>query len=170
MASLYRFFLHGILLYILWEIFFYFFRFNFLFTNIYDLGLIYFRDALLYGTHYFLNIVGYESYVDTIRETLHISGAKAVWVGRGCMGRNLQGLFAGFIIAYPGQLKSKFWYIPLGFGVIFMINIVRIGGLAIILKCCPDNMDFNHHFVFKYTVYFFIFLMWVFWIKKFATK
>ncbi len=167
---IYKFFINGLILYLIWLIFYEFFK-NLLFiSHIYEYGTVFFRDSLLYGTYFFLKIISFASYVDTTRETLHILGAKAVWVGRGCMGRNLMGLFAGFIVAYPGKLKSKLFFIPIGIFVIFLINIVRIGGLAIILKCCPENLDFNHHILFKYTVYFFIFLMWVFWVKNYSHK
>ena len=80
------------------------------------------------------------------------------------------GLYVGFILAYPGKIKHKLWVVPAGLLVIIILNIMRISGLTYLVLRWPEYVDINHHVIFKYTVYFFIFLMWYFWIKHYSVS
>ncbi|HLP33030.1 MAG TPA: hypothetical protein VK202_06125, partial [Bacteroidia bacterium] len=48
-----------------------------------------------------------------------------VGVGRACNALELFVLFAGFIIAFPGSVKHKFWFIPVGLVLIHFLNVIR---------------------------------------------
>lgn len=89
-----------------------------------------------------------------------------VGVGRGCNALELFVLFAGFIIAFPGSLKHKLWFIPLGVVLIHFLNVVRVAALAMIQFKAPQYLDFNHRYTFTFIVYGVIFLLWVIWVKK----
>lgn len=76
-----------------------------------------------------------------------------------------------FIMAlFPGPWKHKLWYIPTGILVIQLISIVRISGLAVVLRMWPDSFDFAHDYIFKTLFYGVIFLMWVLWVEFFRCK
>ncbi|MEN8122364.1 MAG: hypothetical protein ABFS35_18610 [Bacteroidota bacterium] len=159
-----KFFINGTLLFGLWWVFYTFLRDTAFIHDIYEDVTAVLTNNLLVASKYFLSILGFET--EVFGKTIRIAGTGGVYLDRGCLARNLMGLFVGFIIAYPGTIKKKLWFIPLGLVFITIINIVRISALAYIMVCCPEHVDINHHVIFKYTVYILIFLMWYIWIKK----
>lgn len=159
-----KFFINGALLFCVWWVFYTFLRNTVFIHEIYEEVTAILTRNLLIASKYFLGIFGFET--EVFGKTIRITGTGGVYLDRGCLGRNLMGLFTGFIIAYPGIIKKKLWFIPMGLALITVINIVRISALAYVVVCCPEHVDINHHVIFKYTVYTLIFLMWYIWIKK----
>ena len=84
---------------------------------------------------------------------------------RGCVGRNVMLAFAGFIIIWPEKFLKKIAYIAFGLVVIVFFNVIRISSLMFTQKFYPDWFDFNHGYLFKYTLYAAVFLLWVLWFK-----
>lgn len=113
-----------------------------------------------------LNLIGYS--VEIYGKTVKIIGSFGVHLDRGCLGRNTLGLFVGFILAFPGKIKNKVWFLIMGIGIFIIVNVLRIAGLAITEFCCPERLDFNHHYLFKIIVYIIIFFLWVWWIQKYS--
>jgi len=172
---IYRFIFKGVALISVWLIFYKLFRNVEFINSLYESGIALVLDGLTHTTHFALELFGYKSTiyfnkVTGFSDILKIDqAAEGVWIGRGCIGRNLMGLFAGFLIIYPGNYRTKLWYIPLGLFFIFFLNVLRIGGLALILLYNPNLMDTsfdNHHDIFNYTVYAIIFIMWYIWITR----
>jgi exosortase family protein XrtF len=91
-----------------------------------------------------------------------------VEVGDPCNGLELFVLFTIFIIAYPGPLKRKLWYIPAGMLAIHFINAVRVLVLTIIATENYKALDFQHDYTFTIVVYSFVFLLWYLWAVKFS--
>ena len=123
---------------------------------------------LLQASQITLGWMGEDSLI--YRKSLQQIGGNGILLDRGCLGRNLMGLFAGFLLVFPGNWRSKLWFIPMGLAGIVLINISRIVGLYLTNKYWPQYMDINHHTVFKYTVYAFTFLLWYIWIKYFRLR
>lgn len=96
------------------------------------------------------------------------NGKNTLRVGAECNGLVLFALFAGFLLAYPGNWKTKTWFIPLGIICIYALNIVRIIVLTINFKYFKSSFAFNHHVTFTYLIYAFIFLLWMVWVNKFS--
>ncbi|MBN1251072.1 MAG: archaeosortase/exosortase family protein [Bacteroidales bacterium] len=159
-----KFIVNGVFLFLLWFIFYKFFRYSGFVNNIYEKSTGQLTYYLLYFSELLLNVFGFET--EMFGKTIRIVGTGGVYLDRGCLGRNVMGLFAGFVIAYPGIIKKKLWFIPLGLLIINFVNVLRICGLAYIALCCPEHMDINHHLIFKYAVYTVIFLLWFWWIQK----
>ena len=168
-STIMRFFVNGLLLYLIWGLFYISFR-NFDFVNyFYQSGTKYLTNSLLYSSEAFLKLFGYDTNVYPEQKILHVIGSRGVRLDLGCLGRNLMGLFAGFILAFPGSIKSKSWFIPSGLVMILGINIIRILVLSLTLLYSPEGyFQYNHHDIFKYTVFVMIFLMWLFWIKRYS--
>jgi exosortase family protein XrtF len=162
-----QFVINGFLLVILWLIFYHFVRYLPIIDPIYELITKKLSIFVLFLSKHALMFLGFD--VSINGTIIYIEGAeKSVNLLRGCLGRNLMGIFAGFIIAFPGEWKKKLWYVPLGVAVILLVNVVRIVGLAYNSYCCPDNMKFNHDTFFNYSIYILTFLLWVIWVKKFS--
>jgi len=114
-----------------------------------------------------LRKLGYSIF--TQADLIGIEGSSGLIVSAPCDGLSLFVLFAGFIIAFPGKIKSKFIYIPIGLLIIDIINIIRIVALVIIVKYAPHKLEFNHSYTFTLIMYIIIFFLWMFWIKHFAS-
>jgi hypothetical protein len=54
--------------------------------------------------------------------TVTMHGEPAVFVGNPCNGLVLYVLFAGFVLAYPGSIQRKAWFVPAGIGAIYLLN------------------------------------------------
>jgi exosortase family protein XrtF len=118
-----------------------------------------------------LETIGYKTFasreVNDI-QVFGIDGSNGVWIGGPCNGITLMFLFAIFIIAYPGNLKSKLWYLPLGILLVFCLNLLRIMSLSLISLYNPAYLNFNHTYTFTFLAYSFVFGLWMLWVNKFA--
>lgn len=99
-----------------------------------------------------------------------IDGSNGVWIGGPCNGITIMFLFAIFVIAYPGNLKNKFWYVPLGVIIVHLTNITRIIGLALIAHYYPQYLNFNHTYTFTFVAYSIVFILWMLWVNKFSKE
>lgn len=119
-----------------------------------------------------LELMGYTTFaskeVNDV-QVFGIDGSNGVWIGGPCNGITLMFLFAVFVIAYPGNLKNKLWYLPLGIFIVHAINITRIIALALIAYYSPQYLDFNHTYTFTFIAYSAVFGLWMLWVNKFST-
>ena len=123
--------------------------------------------------NYLLELFGYQPDIDTFDNIVvtKISGTylnHGVWIGEPCNGLKLFGVFSIFIIAFPGSIKSKLWFIPLGILFLHFFNVLRIGTLTIIAANNPLVLNFNHNITFQIVIYSMIILLWHIWIKQFS--
>lgn len=127
-------------------------------------------EAIIRCTTYFssgiLELLGHTTFVEG-RE-LRIAGTSGLWIGDNCNAIALFALFAGFIISFPGDLKSKYWFIPLGLVVIFLLNCLRMVALAIIDTYSREWTEFNHTYTFTVIIYGTIFYMWMIWVNRYS--
>lgn len=129
-------------------------------------------QRIVNGTRFVLHTLGY-TLLEPIatagfENRVGIAGSSGVIVGAPCDGLVLFALFAAFIIAYPGPLRHKAWYLPLGILGIHAINVGRVAALAIIVNINPNWLAFNHDYTFTIFVYSFVFLLWYIWVQRFA--
>lgn len=103
--------------------------------------------------------------VDTMG-VVGIDGSHGVLIGYPCNGLELFALFAGYIIAFPGNIKTKFWFIPLGLFIIHLLNIIRVIALVFVAYKAPEYLDFNHTYTFTIFVYSVVFILWMIWTMK----
>ena len=132
-----------------------------------------FIGLIINSSDFLLNFLGFKTYKvlqDRDMQVIGIDGANGVWVGSNCNAITLFALFSVFIIAYPGNQKHKFWYIPIGIIIIHLLNIFRVLALAMISFYRPDLLEFNHTYTFTFIIYGVIFLLWLIWINKFSEK
>lgn len=120
-----------------------------------------------------LNLLGYKTFASKETDDIQvfgIDGSNGVWIGGPCNGITLMFLFAIFVLAYPGNQKNKFWFIPLGILFVHLINVFRIIALAIIAYYYPQYLDFNHTYTFTFLVYTLVFALWILWVNRFSTR
>jgi exosortase family protein XrtF len=114
-----------------------------------------------------LRLFGFDAAVDP-RDAymLLLNGQPVVHVGNPCNGLVLYALFTGFVLAFPGPVRRKLWFIPLGLLAIYLLNIIRVGALALNHLYYHQSVDFNHHYTFTFVVYACIFLLWMLWARR----
>lgn len=95
-------------------------------------------------------------------------GIPVVLIEHGCNGLILMVLFAAFVIAFPGPGKEKLWFVPAGIVSIYLINSLRVIGLAVNHIISKESFDFNHKYTFTILVYGAIFLFWMIWVNRFS--
>lgn len=121
-----------------------------------------------------MTLFGFETYIDTESDhvvlMMHEGLNNGVWVGDECNGFKLFSIFAIFILTYPGQWKTKLWFIPTGIILIHLANVIRVCALAYISNYYPTYLDFNHLYTFTIFVYSIIFLLWLWYAKKIKTE
>ena len=109
-----------------------------------------------------LDALGFDPVVDG-RVITFPSGA-GVWVADACTGLATVGLFAGFVLAYPGSWARRAVFIPLGILAIHLANVVRIAGLAWLRDVNPDLFEPVHLWGGTPFFYAVVFGLWVLWV------
>ncbi len=107
---------------------------------------------------------------DVSIRTIGIDGTHGLWIGDPCNGLTLFALFSIFVIAYPGPLRKKAWFIPLGLISIHLLNVLRVVALSIIVTFDYAYLDFNHTYTFSVIVYGYVFFLWYIWAGKLADR
>lgn len=160
-----RFLIAGVLLYTGWYL-----AYEFLIhpNGALDLAVI---DALVWLAGGMLRLAGYDLLPDPGFDSnryLGIQGGSHLWIGDPCNGVSLFAVFLIFLVAYPGPLKHKLWFAPLGILSIHLINAVRVAVLCVLASIDYDYFNFNHDYTFYVVVYGWVFLLWYIWVKRFA--
>lgn len=128
------------------------------------------RNSEAFCTSQTLQGLGYKSgYREDKQQTVSkilLEDKTIVRIADVCNGLVLFVIFAGFVMCYPGKIKQKLWFIPLGIFIIYFINIIRIISLTLIQIHAPTYLEFNHHYVFTILVYSTIFILWLWYINK----
>jgi exosortase family protein XrtF len=161
---LYRFLVVAFSLYLLW------YGVYELYLSPYTAADRYMSVTLIYLAKFMLVPFGYETELnyEYAEVTIKLAGSdlNGVWVGDNCNGFILFALFAIFVIAYPGPLQKKLWFIPAGIVGIHVINAARIAILTIIAEEAPETLTFNHNYTFTILVYGFVFWLWYLWAAR----
>ncbi len=123
-------------------------------------------DSTLSFSKSILTSLGHSSFVEG--RTIRIAGTGGLWVGDNCNAISLFALFTGFIIAFPGKIKSKYWFIPIGIFIIYLLNCFRMVILAILDTYSRKWTEFNHTYTFTILIYGCILLLWMFWINRYS--
>ena len=112
-----------------------------------------YRMFLLHSSGLFARLAGYETAI-IAPYTLAV-GNSGVTLVYSCMGYGLMSVWLALILAYPMTWKKRGWAIVIGLILINLLNIIRIGGLAMLYS--EGNTDlFNwidHHTLFNTVVY-----------------
>ena len=98
-----------------------------------------------------------------------LHGRKVLGVGHGCNALVLMALFAGFVMAYPGDWRVKAVFIPAGVLLIELLNYLRLYLLVLAYLHYPEWVAFHHKFTFVVVVYAAIFGLWMWWAQRLSS-
>lgn len=125
-------------------------------------------DMTIFLSKTLLEALGYTVFTG-VERVIGVDGSGGLWIGDNCNGITLFSLFAVFIVAYKGPVKTKIIYIILGILSIQLLNVIRVIGLAILDTYSRAWTEFNHTYTFNILIYGYIFFLWMLWVNKFAT-
>lgn len=111
-----------------------------------------------------LDALGLEPVVDG--RVIRFPSGSGVWVADACTGLATVGLFAGFVLAFPGSWRRRVVFIPVGIVLIHLANVLRIAFLAWLRDVNPDLFIPVHAWgstPFFYAVVFGLWMVWVRW-------
>lgn len=160
LSPIYRFLLVFAMLSVFWYLLYKFILSEY--TN-FDMFVV---DATLSLSKSILQLLGHNTFIEG--RAIRVAGTGGLWVGDNCNAISLFALFAGFIISFPGQLKSKLWFIPLGILIIYFLNCLRMVVLAILDVYSRAWTEFNHSYTFTIIIYGCIFMLWMFWVNRYS--
>ncbi|GGE97212.1 exosortase/archaeosortase family protein [Hymenobacter cavernae] len=113
--------------------------------------------------------LGFAAHVSALApSTVSLAGHPAVFVGDPCNGLVLYALFMGFVLAFPGPIRHKLWFMPLGVLAVYSLNVFRVAVLALNHAYWYHTVEFNHHYTFTFVAYGCIFGLWMIWVRRLA--
>ncbi len=99
---------------------------------------------------------------------LILDGHYVARVVEGCNAISVMILFMSFVVAFKGKLKTTFLFLLSGLALIHLLNVARIGLLAIALIHYKEYQELLHGVIFPAVIYGVVFLLWVIWVNKFS--
>ncbi|RLD53583.1 MAG: hypothetical protein DRJ05_16200 [Bacteroidetes bacterium] len=90
-----------------------------------------------------------------------------VAVNRACSGMKQFYQWIILMLLYPGPWKHKLWFIPMGLGIVHLVNIGRIVGMTFVTINLPQHWDFIHDWIMRPFFYVVMFMLWAWWNDKF---
>ena len=123
---------------------------------------------LAYLAGWVLRFFGFNA--TNVLNVVHMNGSYAVGVGTVCNGISFIGVIGGLTFSTPTSLKNKLLFFPLIGVCIYITNIFRIAMLAYTWKYNHLSFEFNHKFLYLYTIYAVIFVIWYVWFQKVSLK
>lgn len=87
-------------------------------------------------------------------------GHAGVTIGTPCDGVVLFALFSVFVVAFPGALRHKGWFVPAGVALLYGVNLARVVALTFLQAHAPHLLRFNHDYTFTVAVYGVVLALW----------
>jgi exosortase family protein XrtF len=120
-----------------------------------------------------IEFLGYDAEIEQHQDELSIkilvNNKYVSKVIEGCNSISIIILFLAFIIAFSGRLLPTIIYGIVGSALIYVINIFRIAVISIEILKYPKYQEFFHGILFPVIIYGMVCLLWLIWVRKYAT-
>ena len=111
-----------------------------------------------------LSFLGWD--IETSARFVCVVGNRGIEVQNGCNGLDLLGLFAGFIIAYPGSMNKRLYFLFGGLFCLFLANVFRIATFVLTNYYFPQYMDVYHEYSSFIIFYPIVLTLWYLWTEN----
>jgi exosortase/archaeosortase family protein len=122
------------------------------------------RNLIMNSSVFFLESLFNYNVVNS-KDFIMIEGSVGFEVGLPCVGIGLTYSYVSLIISYPGLLKYKLFFLPLGIFSIYFLNVIRVVQLVIADHNNSRIPNQNLHDIFNFFIYALVFLLWIIWVK-----
>lgn len=109
-----------------------------------------------------LTWLGYEAQV--YGRVVWMEGTAGIEVVNGCNGLAVIGLFLGFVMAFPGTMRRRLVFVPLGILTLYVVNVGRLAMLVLVQHYRPGWFDLVHEFAATGIYYVIVFGLWIAWV------
>lgn len=82
-----------------------------------------------------------------------------------CLGYGIMSVFAAFVLAFPGKIKSRYGFLALGIVIIQLLNTLRLMLLALYWDRRAPLLKIDHHDLFNIVVYAILILLVYVWLR-----
>ena len=149
------FLIKAVSIYTIWQLFY---DFVLLPDGRLDEWLSFFSVALSHGL---LSIFNFP--IESSGRFITMTGKPGVEILNGCNGLDIIGLFASFILAYPGKMKLRFLFLGGGFIILFLSNLFRIAVFVLTDGYYPSIWDHVHTYRSSIFFYPIVLTLWYLW-------
>lgn len=111
-----------------------------------------------------------EDRADRPTTRLNYDGKSILAVYEGCNGINVMIVFVAFLIAFGPMTKAMLWFLPLGLLIIHLMNLARITLLFWVSIYMESLMYFTHKYFFTAILYVVVFILWIWWVRRYAMR
>lgn len=125
------------------------------------------REVLMSITSAMLNLVGFDAIHND--KDLLVAGHGMVRMIYTCLGLGVMSFFTAFVIAYPKRTGAKITFLICGLLSIQILNICRIGLLALYWDRRKARI-IDHHLIFDVLIYIIIGVALYFWVNHKASN
>lgn len=99
-------------------------------------------------------------------DRLFFEGNYVARIIEGCNAVSIMILFVAFVVAFYSTWRRTLLFCIIGILIIHLLNIIRIGLLAYLLKEYPQHEHFLHGTVFPLFIYSVVFSLWILWVQR----
>jgi exosortase/archaeosortase family protein len=110
-----------------------------------------------------LRLFGIDVFVEG--RTVILASGRGLFVADDCTGLTTVGLFAGFVLAFPGSALRRALFIPAGAFAIHLANAGRLAFLAWLNGAWPEHFDAVHEWGILPFFYAVVFVLWMVWVR-----
>lgn len=132
----------------------------------------YFTNLVAYQTEALSNTLGYDTQVlkhpDEPSMKVIFRGKYLARIIEGCNGISVIILFVAFIVAFAEKWKPTLVFIFAGSALIYAVNLIRIVLLYVGMYHYPWRQELLHSTLFPFVIYSMVFLLWMFWVNRYA--
>lgn len=124
------------------------------------------RNILIIPSTWIIKAFGFMAYRNATE--LMIVDGPILMVNYDCLGLGVMSFLIAFCVAFPAEWKAKVKLLIFTVLTVYVLNVFRISGLALLLKVYPNQQQHftYHHEIFNITIYVVIFLILYFWIRR----
>jgi exosortase family protein XrtF len=121
-------------------------------------------------TSFLLNVLGEDTFTRPKPNRAAISivadSNVVLSVFEGCNSINVMIVFVSFVFAFGGERKKIAWFLPLGMGIVYVANLIRVMVLYFVAAYWKEYFYYMHKYVLTALLYLIVFILWWWWIEK----
>jgi len=116
-----------------------------------------------------LQVLGEETSINPSEDKPSVAilknGKKVIGVYEGCNSINVMIVFVAFVAAFKESVKQRVWFVPLGLGIIYLTNLLRVALLYFVAEYWSHYFYYFHKYLFTAFIYLIVFILWLWWMK-----
>jgi exosortase/archaeosortase family protein len=127
-------------------------------------------QAVSVSSVWVMQLIGYADAALDAKNHLCVATRPLVFIGHPCNGLEILALHLAFMLSVPTRRLALLLAVLLsGWAMIFVVNAIRVAALAVNFLISRETFAFNHHYLFAFVVYAFVFALWAWWLKNAQT-